>query len=240
MNQPSGCFLGVVADGSTDRAILSHLFQTILPGRFCSEPFMLSQNLRGIVDNFKSAIAKTDTPFFCSNASSDFRKSVIALIFSALTEFKANSGRDLNHNDILIINTDSESFLNSSDTFFNEEWSIILSRILFLAVEEFYHKIVSFHYQFSSIPLIVPIMLFPSTDILVAAAKSFNQRDILLHGHKASELKRHLYGVTDLRLLREDDLNRLALSYITSDSCESIFLKIPEFRLLFKLLHWGR
>jgi hypothetical protein len=87
-------------------------------------------------------------------------------------------------------------------------------------------------YKRQDLPVIVSMVTFPSTEIIVAAARGEKS----IHGKKAKELKQLLYGKTDLRKLGENEFQEQALDFITPESINDIFKAVPESRLFIQTL----
>jgi len=87
-------------------------------------------------------------------------------------------------------------------------------------------------YGKENLPLIIPIVPFPSTDILIAVASGKAR----YYGKNARDLKKMLYDTTDLRTIGIEDFEELALRHITSERINLIFERIPESRFFVNFL----
>jgi hypothetical protein len=101
------------------------------------------------------------------------------------------------------------------------------------AIETFYEIMASSGYSPKSLPTILSIATFPSTEIVIGAVRNLHDR---CYGKKPKELKRLLYGTEEMSRLRADDLKKKVLDFITLDSINSIFRHIPESRIFIQTL----
>jgi len=140
---------------------------------------------------------------------------------------------------MIILSSDAERPLAHRDHYF-EDWAWIVSKILWLGIEKFYHALSRQGYPLELIPVVVPFLPFPSTDILVAGAQTSPGTRFTARGKDARQLKRALYGTEDLRSLAPEDLAEKALSCLTPDGIRAIYREVPEARWLLHSLAWGR
>ena len=107
-----------------------------------------------------------------------------------------------------------------------------LFNILSETVIRFYGKVLERGYPQDNIPLVLPIATFPSTEIMIAAAKGLNN----YYGKKPLELKQSIYGVSNLSTLEDGGLEEKALRFITVKGIDNIFNNVPESRHFIKTL----
>jgi len=105
------------------------------------------------------------------------------------------------------------------------------------SIEEFYRAKAKDGYTHEYLPLVIPVVTFPSTEIFIAAA-----RDKIggKYGRKPDEWKQMLYGTDNLATLREEDFKEKALDFITCESIGKIFREVPESRSFIQTLSFGR
>ncbi len=228
-------YIGVVADGSTDKEILLRLVQSLLLESGPFHEVRLRQSLADYMSSFRYVVDRTGQLGFFDKPSTDLRKGIINVIFSAVGELRGQARRDVREYDLLILNTDAEWSMRGQDHYFQEQKFILLSKIFYAAIEEYYHKAGNKH-LWMGLPQILPLILFPSTDILVAAAKATGGQVFSSHGLRAREIKRQLYHTDDLRYLKGNDLATMALSHITAGGCVNIYSHLPEARVFLRNL----
>lgn len=228
--------IGIIADGGSDYTIIQHIVESILSGNY-SSPSELKfvelrrQSIRDYVDKYWRD-SKTD-PALPSQAAIKFRNNVSSVLVAAFDEFsnELESGT-LTNNDILLLTSDAERCL-SSETDYLEGYGFHLVTTLESAIAQFYRLKTSQGSSYKYLPLILPLIFFPSTEIFVAAAKSQMSQS---KGKKPSELKMMLYGTDNLKQVSADDLKEKALDYIDEEGIQKIYQNIPESRLLIQTI----
>ncbi|MDM8551322.1 hypothetical protein QUF72_14655 [Desulfobacterales bacterium HSG2] len=225
--------VGIVGDGATDRLVFLKLATIILSGGI-NQVELRRQNIRDAIDRYWKDASTKNEYFFPSKPAITLRNSIIRVLTGAFADFQGEIGAFSNQ-DILLLNTDSERHLQMPDDYF-KEWAFCVQKIITAGIEMFYHLKAREGYPCEYLPLILSISAFPSTEILIAAAKGINT----IYGKKAGELKQVLYGTTDLSTLRDEEFEEKALKYITPENINSIFKKIPESRILIQSLSIGK
>jgi len=141
----------------------------------------------------------------------------------------------------LILHTDAEQILAESEDYYrwlaeatNKKCAVILPKIFDLAIEEYYRIQIKQGYNLQDIPLIMPLVPFPSTEILVMATKikpsdSFSP----YRSQSATELKRKLYPQYPPSV-------QVTLKAITLETCGYIYQGVPEFRFFFETLFYQK
>jgi hypothetical protein len=139
----------------------------------------------------------------------------------------------LTNNDILLLTSDAERCL-SSETDYLEGYGFHLVTTLESAIAKFYQVKASQGFTYEYLPLILPLIFFPSTEIFVAAAKDITMSQG--KGKKPSQLKMMLYGTDNLGQVSEEDLKKKALDYLNEAGIQKIYQHIPESRVLIQTL----
>lgn len=230
--------VGIIGGGPTDRKIFGKIVQCLLL-QDASETGvkvieLKRQNIRDFVDRYWKEASKTDDYFLPGKPATTLLNQITSTLLGAFSDFEGEVGvGEISGQDVLLITTDSERLLNSPENYF-DVWAFSLSKIFIGAVEKFYHSKVIQGYQSSYIPITIPIVAFPSTEVFVVAAKNVPSHH---YGKTARELKQVLYGTTHFS---EEDLEEKALNFITSDTVDRIFHQLPESRLFIRYLSFGK
>jgi hypothetical protein len=245
MSSPVRHYVGVIADGPTDKVILAELVKQLLSSNSHSEDEIesvrLQQEAVPFMDRFRADYFGTKgSRSLCSPHARELRCGLVGLLFKVVQELENHIARPVCEKDIIVLNTDAERYLRDGDAYLADEWALALSHIFWAATEDFYHKTEQRYLAAEHIPTVVPLVLFPSTDIVVAAARAWNQQAFTSRDKKAPDLKKELYGVTDLRYLDEDGLKSKALDHLNADGCAGIMRHVPEARLSVKHLRCFR
>jgi len=132
--------------------------------------------------------------------------------------------------DLLILTTDSEKVLRSPEDYFS--YGINLFNILSEAAIRFYGIVLAHGYPQDQIPLVLPIITFPSIEIIIAPAKGLKN----YYGKKPLELKQMIYNIDKDRPIMDEEVEENAMNFITVKGIENIFNNIPESRQFIQTL----
>jgi len=218
--------IGIIGDGPTDRIIFTKIVECILTEEDPSKEFidcniieLQRQKIFDFIQEYVKAKKKKLSP-----NTQHLVNSVTGVLLSGFDEL--SNQVELCNCDIIILTTDSEQVLGMPDDYFN--YGIELFHILSEAAIKFYGGVLKLGYSQDNIPLVLPIITFPSTEILIAAARGLKIADY--YDKIPLELKQKIYGVPDDRTVPYEDLKTKALDYITLEGIKNIFKNIPESR----------
>ena len=153
--------IAIIKDGYSDFLILKS---------FISSTFKHEQNIYLEEKNFidiKGLKIGEGIEKYLDNANKDNEVSVngkhaIKLKNSIINVLYASSNNEnFNNKDILILNGDAEHKLIKHENFF-EDWVRKLYSIIYLSIDEFYEKMNFRGYTYQNLPIIIPLILFPS------------------------------------------------------------------------------
>jgi hypothetical protein len=234
-----------VGDGATDRAIFRNISECILSD-WDQNPVTLNyielsrQNIHDAVERYCKEVNKINSGcYLTGEQASQFKKSVTNTLYTAFTEFEKEVGPICNR-DILLLTADTEQTLSAPDDYF-KDWRFSISKILVGSIEEFYRAKAREGYTHEHLPVVVPVVTFPSTEIFIAAAKIDPKKLIKdAYGKKPGELKTLLYGTKELKTLSDEDFNKKALDFINTESIGRIFQNVPESRTFIQTLSLGK
>jgi hypothetical protein len=228
--------IGVIGDGATDRAIFLKIAEVILSSdSLTSIELNRQNNLHNCVERYWTAANKKKEYYLPSEHAVKLQNDVTNTLMGAFYDFETLVTNIISNQDILLVTTDAERSLSRSEDYF-QAWALSICKIFMGAIEKFYNIKTIEGYSGEYLPLIIPIVTFPSTEIFVAAAKNLSNP----YGKKPSELKILLYGTDDLATLSEEELKEKALDFITSDSIQRIFSCVPESRIFIQMLSFGK
>ncbi|AHJ30034.1 hypothetical protein PN465_19910 [Nodularia spumigena CS-584] len=233
--------IGIIGDGATDRAIFRKISECILSNGYENNVtlnyFELKrQTLHDPVEKYCREVGKLNSGcYLTGKQAADFRNAVTHTLYGAFAEFEKEV-TEVSNRDIILLTADSEHTLTTPDEYF-KDWRFSISKILVGGIETFYGVKAIQGYKHEDLPLVIPLVTFPSTEIFIAAAKD-------LIGKKPwknpGELKQLLYGTKNLQTLREEDLQSKALDFITMESIGRIFYHVPESRTFIQTLSLGK
>ncbi len=227
--------IGIVGDGATDIAIFKKICECLLAKE---DNFILlkRQTIHDYVERYCREVNKVNSIcYLTGEQASKFRKSVASTLYAACGEFESEIGQ-LTSRDILLLTADTEYVISNPDDYFND-WRFSISKILVGSIEEFYRAKSRDGYTHEYLPLVIPVVTFPSTEIFIAAAKDILRRN---YSKKPSELKQMLYGTTNLAAIQDQEFKEKALDFITPESIGRIFQNVPESRTFIQTLSFGK
>jgi len=231
--------IATIADGSTDHEIIYEFIRrgvTRPPteeGDCGWQHVPLRQNVhQGIRDHVRAAGQEGYT--LCGRAALALRGTLLQALLSARADLEAQAGRHngLRATDLIVLSSDAEETVPGRSGVVTDPWAITLAAVVHAAIDDWQDKSIEWGLDPTALPLVVPFVPFPSTDVLVAAAKGV--RD--LRGRRGREMKRDLYGVEDLSQLRADDLSEKALRHFGPQTAVCVCREVPEARDLLRPL----
>ena len=237
--------IGIIGDGATDRAIFKKISECILSDEDQNNVTLnyielRRQTIHDAVDKYcREADKIIDGCYLTGKQALDFKHSVTNTLYGAFADFESELGL-ISNRDIILVTADSEHTFSHPDDYF-KDWRVSISNILVGSIEEFYRAKVRENYTHEYLPVVIPFVVFPSTEILIAAAKIDSPKFIKdVYGKKPRELKQLLYGTTELQTISDEDFNKKALDFINSESIGRIFQNIPESRNFMQTLSLGK
>lgn len=233
--------IAIVSDGITDFEILKTLIKEVafsesgldIPDdNFIPVYEKTGVKIDGAIKKYIKLADTTKKRGLYDEPAIKLKNDIILVLKKVIKEIEDRfyiSTGSFSHYDLLILNDDSDKKLTTSKDFLNE-WVYSIIMIFYLAVQEFYEEKINQGYTFKSLPVILPLIFFPSTEILVAAFRHGDNFD-QYRNQDAPTLKQMLYGTNNLKSLQEEELQELALKFINSTLLEQVFSKLPEIRI---------
>ncbi|MEW6348126.1 MAG: hypothetical protein AB1646_03635 [Thermodesulfobacteriota bacterium] len=244
MNLPDNCrCVGIVGDGPTDRQVVERLVTCLLSdlgGEVLIFHYLDELTLHDDMDRFFRKASKQSDYSLSDEPAQRLRSAAFDLLLTGVGMLQQRLDRSLSNLDVLVLHCDAESFLKSPDQHFSEPWALAAVVSVHNGIEWFYHTQSEQYVPNECVPLIVPLVMFPSTEIIVAAAKTPMGVSFRSRGKSAADLKLDLYNEADLRNLSKQEFEQLVLQHITVDACGSIYRHVPETRAFFRVLSWNR
>jgi len=225
--------IGIIRDGQSDFSVLKKLIQIIFKKE---KDEILNDNnfyefsslsLHDIISElYRKNLVSCN--FLLNFTQYDkYEKIIINKLYSAYSQMNRQF-ENITNKDIIILNSDAEKILNNSENYFSD-WAFCLSDFLKFIIYKFYHKMVKNGYSYKNLPLIYPIIFFPSTEILIASIKLSTQN---YRKFEAKALKLKLYGTVNLKEVTKDNglFFEILNKFIIEDNLELIYKRTPELR----------
>ncbi|MFN0203913.1 MAG: hypothetical protein ACKVTZ_20500 [Bacteroidia bacterium] len=234
-------YIAIIRDGHSDFLVLKHFVSAIFEHHHLIEltenDFLEFEhlNITNALSKYISKAGKENYALFSAPAK-ELRSELNTVLFTAYKKFSNEKGKTLCNQDVLILNADAEKVLGVKQNYFTD-WAYAMNNTLWLAVEEFYHKMVENGYDYQQLPLILPLILFPSSEILVAACMhDFNKEDFRSFEAKPT-LKQKVYGTDNIPNALESSILQETLAlYVVPESLSSIYRELPEVRKFMQIL----
>ncbi len=229
--------IGIIGDGKTDRTIFKKIVQSILPRNENDNVNFVELNrpslgLRNAIDKYWKDSSKQGKYYLPTEHAKELEQETTQVLIGGFKDFEAEIVGYLSNKDILILTADAEKIFKREESYF-DEWGFSISKILFGASEKFYSVNIRYGYNLENLPLILSIVTFPSTEVLVAAAKNNNNAH---YGKKPNQLKQELYQTDNLSTITPEQLETKALKFINSTTIKNIYGHVPEIRLFIQTL----
>lgn len=228
--------VSIICDGESDYRVLSKTVRVIIEKhhslKFDENDFLRhSLNLRNDIDVYLKAI-KSNSIY--SIESKGLVEAIHKSLFNACGILRKEGIMDCKH--LLILNTDAEKILATNSNYFKEEY-YHLQQIFEFAIATFYDKMVNTRYAYDALPLICPALLFPSSEILVAAAMVGNEQEFskekLRKKQPKPDLKKYVYNTDHIP---DADIEGILNTFLDENSLARIYQLIPELRKLIQFL----
>jgi len=243
----------IIGDGLSDYLVIKRLVSVIV-GRYHPNEALIKflefdntinliNQMDKFIDEFKKSKKSHQSnqiehdPFYREFAS--FKNGILTILTKVVGTLEKEIY--LSNRDIVIINTDSEISLFKKLNYFqdHEPWAYSLNAFLELVIEEFYDRKVSMGYDYQSLPMILPLLLFPSIEILVAACieceGNFDQEYRSLKAKP--DLKQKVWETDSIHEAFETGMfDEILKEYIVPENLNKIYKHIPEARKLIQIL----
>jgi len=170
--------------------------------------------------------------------ATDLKKQVVNSLINTLKMLQKKN-IVLDNRDLVIISSDSEKPLGHRNNYF-QKWAYSVEAILGLVIDEFYQKLVEQGYSDQYLPLVVPLICFPSIEILVAACTEdiFDNQCRSLRAKPY--LKQKIWGTDTIDEARRNGMLYGVLeAYMTHDALDKIYKNIHEVRKIIQVLSFA-
>ncbi|MBI2968038.1 MAG: hypothetical protein HYY40_09520 [Bacteroidetes bacterium] len=172
---------------------------------------------------------------FTSDDSNKLLKDLIAIYYACYQKtLRVNSA--ISNKEIIIINSDTEKLLKDRSNYFTE-WAYSINRLIYFSIEKFYEEMVKQGYNYEILPYFIPLILFPSSEILVASCIFDISKENIRYLHPTPQLKKKVYDTESIpEAFRSGKLFKTINTYLTEDNINNVYKEIPEARLLIHTL----
>jgi hypothetical protein len=250
-------YVTIIGDGYTDYVVLKK-FVSVIFERLCIEKSGLTFlgdyesdksldkkiseiNIGDAVAQFLGKANKNNGYGLFSKQAIALKKDIVEVLTKVLIIIQKKDIA-LSERDLLIISSDSERPLGNKHNYF-QKWAYSLEAICWLAIEEFYSQMIEQGYEYQYLPLVLPLIFFPSIEILVAActesAPDFDHQCRSLVAKP--DLKQKVWATDSIDEARRNGMLKGVLeAYMTPEALDKVYQNIPEARKMIQILSFYR
>lgn len=232
--------IAIIKDGSSDfmvlKSFISSIFSNELNITLSDKNFLDLEELQigEAIEKYIDKSNKTNELNINGKHANNLKNTVISVLYAATKQHV------FSNKDIIILNGDAEHKLINNENFF-KNWVRRVYAVIYLSVDEFYSKMNSQGYSFQDLPVIIPLILFPSIEILVAACYLSDKEKKNIRKLRANpDLKVKVWNTDNIPEAIENGkiMEVLKLCFPNNDtsSLKEIYDEIPEVRNLIHTL----
>ncbi|MEZ4528301.1 MAG: hypothetical protein R2941_20500 [Desulfobacterales bacterium] len=193
--------------------------------------------------NISNAVAKYVSKFdrepdLHSADARTVKSEIKSVLFAGVKKFEKEKDRCFCSKDLLPVNSDAEKILKNRHNYF-EKWAYALNEILWLSIEEFYDQMVQQNYTYENLPLILPLILFPSSEILVASCMYDFKKENFRELKAKPDLKCRVYGTDNIpEAVHTGKLDEVLSTFVIPEAIKDVYKEIPETRKIIQILSY--
>jgi hypothetical protein len=233
--------VAIIRDGYSDFLVLKKFITSVFQHHHLIEleddNFFEFQSLN-ITNSLSEYLSKSylENHSLFGDFASEFRRQISQVLFTAVRKFAKEKEFDLSNKDILILNGDAERILGSKQKYF-EDWAYSINSIMWLAIEEFYNKMVEQGYDYLQLPLILPVILYPSSEILVASCMDDFDKTNYREFNAKPALKQKVYDTDSIPVAIENGTIKEVLdTFVIPETLSKVYKDLPEIRKFMHIL----
>lgn len=224
--------VGIIGDGETDYRVFKKIVETVLLEKKNSEKeieviWLERQTLHDDVDKYWRKNTKEDP-------IKDLQKAVTGILFTAISDFKAAVSDSVTCKDMMLLTTDAEkhpALLNNEQNYWERDGHYFgILHCVIDAIRNFYTTQYQQGLSPENLPMIIPIITFPSIEPFLLIAKGEKPSNI--NGRNPNDLKKLLYKTDN----PSGEAIEQAIGKIEKDKIYDILKIIPESRFLIQTL----
>jgi hypothetical protein len=234
--------VAIIRDGYSDFLVLKKFVSTIFQHHHLVElgddNFFEFDKPLTITDALSNYIRKAHLENFDTfgTFAIDFRREIGSILLTAFHTFSRENDIFLTNKDILILNSDAEKTLGLKHRYF-EKWAYSINGIMWLAIEEFYNQMVEQGYDYLQLPLILPVILYPSSEILVASCMDDFDKVNYREFNAKPALKQKVYETDSIpEAIENGTMKEVLDTFVIPESLGKLYKDLPEIRKFMHIL----
>jgi hypothetical protein len=236
-------YIAIMRDGFSDYCVIKYFVSAVFKHHYQLELKddnffdMESLNITDAVAKYVSnSDKKKDCGLYTQHAE-EFKTRIVKVLYAASVKFKRErKDAGFSNKDILVMYSDAEKMLKDKHNYF-KDWAYTLNAVLRLSVETFYDTMVRKGFNYENLPLILPLILFPSSEILAASCMFDFNRENFRELKAKPALKQKVYGTDNIpSAIKTGKLDEVLSNFIVPESLKDVYREIPESRKLIQIL----
>lgn len=234
---PQSRTIAIIRDGYSDFLVLRKFIQVIfnreIDDNLTDKNFYEFDSLKIFdpLSKYLEKVSKTEDYSFNSDAAKEFIDTLIPIYYASISKLQRELDTITNQ-EIIIINADSERLLLNKKNYF-KDWAYSIKSIIQYSIELFYEKLIEQGYTYNNIPYFLPLILFPSSEILVASCIYDFKKENVRELKPTPALKQKVYGSSSIpEALNNGNLTKILNTHITAETINNIYRELPEIRQL--------
>jgi hypothetical protein len=229
--------IAVIRDGFSDYLVIKKFLITLFNDN--SEDELTDKNFIDLdslrifdpLSKYLEKVSKSEDYTFDSEPAKELVSSLLPIYFASINKLSREL-EEITNREILIIHADAERLLMTNSKYF-DNWAYSIKEIIQYSIEQFYDKLILRGYQYKNIPFLIPLIFFPSSEVLVASCmfdfKQHNIREL----KPTPALKRKVYESASIPEAIKNNKLEVALNkFITPENVQKSYKELPEIRLL--------
>jgi hypothetical protein len=229
--------IAIVGDGYSDYLVIKKFIKCLLrkhKDETLEDDSFIDLKILSIHDSLTKYIDKVklngDYSYHTREAKDLINKLVI-VYYTCYGRFKKEL-EQVSSREIIIINADSERLIHGRLNYF-DDWAYSLKGLLNYSIEIFYDRMVENGNSYEFLPLITPLILFPSSEILVASCIYNSSTNDMRKLNPNPSLKTKVYGSSSIEeVIKNGEFDKILDTFLTSENLNEIYREIPEARML--------
>jgi hypothetical protein len=165
--------VAILRDGYSDFLVVRKFIKCILnshKGEILDDKSFIDLeqlNITNPLVKYIDKVSRSKDYSYHSEEATVLIKELIAIYFACYSRFQREFDV-ITNKEVIVINADSEKLLIERGNYFSI-WAYNIKGLLLFSIEKFYEEMIKQGYTFEYLPFIVPLILYPSSEILIAS-----------------------------------------------------------------------
>lgn len=229
--------IGILRDGYSDYLVIKKFVSTLLVKHRAENPSnndfldLESLNITNALAKYVDRISKSGNYSYQSAEAQELVRQLTGVYLGCYNRLQSEY-EYISNKTVIVVSTDAEKILGSRINYFTE-WAYNVKGVLYFSIERFYEQMVSMGYDYETLPYYIPLVPFPSSEILVASCMFNITAENLRNLRPNPALKLKVYSTASIpEALGNGILHDVLEKYLVESNIKEIYKEIPEARML--------